>query len=289
MSQVDQYLERVLKQTQSQKDEREEVREELRSHLLEAKNDYMAEGFTDEEAEQKALSDFGEARTIGKNLQEAMYPFQRGLLYILGIALIIYGSLFYLNMAFNVNETIPGWLAIQFVFGGVFVLFAMNISYLGRHFYALHILIVVTLIWSGFNLMTVETVSSNGYNVFFSIYLMIFILVGLIFMFRNSYYSTAASQTQPQHSKALIIVSYMSNLLFGISHILIGLFFMWAMLFFSGLNGWLFVPFIPMVGWLIFYKFQMRHIAKRPFQSIWLGLIFSILIIGLPLGIIYLI
>lgn len=283
MKKVDRYIHRVLEQIQSPPEERDDIREELLSHIYEAKNHYIKEGFTDKNAEEKALSDFGKAHGIGKELQEAMYPFQRGLLYTIGIAAIVYGALFYLNYAFNVYERIPDWLAIQLVLSTLILLCAINISFLGRHFYLLHALIFLMAAWKGFNMMVVEMLP-DGRNIFFTIYLVIFIVLCLVFMFRNSYFSTDLSQTKSKE-RIFVKVSYILNLIFGA--VLTGgaLFFMWAFLIFGGVSWLVVIPLIPVIAWLIFYKFHMRFIAKHPFVSIATGLTFSILAFIAPIGV----
>lgn len=285
MNEINKYLDHVLEQIQSPTEEREEIREELLSHLTEAKIHYMAEGLSDKKAEKKAINDFGEARNIGKRLQEAMYPYQRSLLYIIGVATIVYGLLFYLSAAFNLQEVIPGWLAIQFTFGGVLTLFALNISLLGRRLYLLHILIILTMMWTGFNLMMVETVPFYGHNIFFTIYLVILMMIGLLFLFRNSYYSTDIPKSKSRNDRILIVASYIINLIYGIILIGFSMFFLWVALIFGGIAWTIIIPLIPVLAWLVFYKFQMRLIAKKPVISLFTGFLFLIL----PLSIIYLI
>lgn len=285
MNKVDKYVNHVLEQIQSPTEEREDIREELLSHIYEAKKHFMAEGFSEKKAGDKALEDFGKANNIGKDLQEAMYPFQRILLYIIGIAMIVYGVLFYLNAAFNLQEVIPSWLAIQLTFGGAVTLCAINISFVGRHFYILHLLMIITLMWNGFNLMMVEPLPSYGNNIFFWLYLAIVILISIVFIFRNSYYSTDISKYEEKDGKTAIIISYILNLIFGMMLITFCLILMWVILIFGGFTWPLVIPLIPVVVWLIFYKLQMRLIAKKPILSIFTGLLAAVL----PLGVIYLI
>src|SRR5699024_9649320 len=286
MSRIDQYINQVLEQIQSPKEERQDIREELLTHIYEAKMHYMNEGFSDKGAENKALSDFGKAYGIGKDLQEAMYPFQRGLLYTIGIAALCYGAIFYLNYAFNLHELIPDWLAIQLTISSVIILCAINISFIGRHFYVLHTLIFIMMAWMGFNIMVVEMLP-GGRNIFFTIYLVILIGLCLVFMFRNSYLSADVSQSKSKE-RTFIKLSYILNLIFGI--ILTGgaLFFMWIGLIMVGMSWGVVLPLIPLLAWLIFYKFHINWIAKKPFVSIFTGLVFSILAFIAPIAILIL-
>ena len=282
MSRINQYINHVLKQIQSPKEEREDIREELLSHIDEAKMYYVHEGLSENEAEEKALADFGEAHGIGKELQEAMYPFQRGLLYMIGIAAICYGAIFYLNYAFNLHELILDWLAIQLTISSAVLLCAINISFIGRHFYLLHTLIFFMMAWLGFNIMVVEMLP-DGRNIFFTIYLVILIGLCIVFMFRNSYLSTDVSPSKSKE-RTLIKFSYILNLIFGI--VLTGgaLFFMWGGLIMVGMSWVVAIPLIPLLAWLIFYKFHMSFIAKKPFVSILVGLTFSILVFVAPVA-----
>ncbi|MBU5466100.1 hypothetical protein KQI49_04550 [Virgibacillus sp. MSJ-26] len=284
MNKVNKYVNQALEQIQSPTEEREDIREELLSHIYEAKKHFMTEGFSEKKAEDKALEDFGKANNIGKDLQEAMYPFQRSFLYIIGIAMIVYGVLFYLNATFNLQEIIPSWLAIQFAFGGAVTLCAINISFVGRHFYVLHLVMFLTLMWNGFNFMVVEPLPAYGNNVFFWIYLAITILIGIIFIFTNSYYSTDIPKHKAKNGKTAIIISYFLNLILGMMLITFSLFLTWVILIFGGFTWPLVIPLIPVVVWLIFYKLQMRLIAKKPIISIFTGLLVAVL----PLGVIYL-
>src|SRR5699024_12357461 len=77
---------------------------------------------------------------------------------------------------------------------------------------------------------------------------------------------------------------YILNLIFGI--VLTGgaLFFMWGGLIMVGMSWVVAIPLIPLLAWLIFYKFHMSFIAKKPFVSILVGLTFSILVFVAPVA-----
>src|SRR5699024_12031950 len=109
-------------------------------------------GFGEEQAEKRVLSEFGNADTIGHHLQESMYPFQRGLLYVIGIGTILFGVIFYLNLLFILNEPIPiWWLAVQLLSGSAVTLAAINISFVGGYFYIINSVLLVNVIWNGMN------------------------------------------------------------------------------------------------------------------------------------------
>lgn len=285
MTRIEKYIHRVLEQMQSPDIEREEIRSELLGHLEESKKSYLEKGFSEKRAEKEAIADFGNPGFIGRGLQETIYPYQRGLLYAIGVATIIFGVIFYLNTTFNIGEPIPIWLAIQLVLGGSVTLAATNIAHVGRHFYLLNVLVFVSVIWSGIDLMMMQS-ASQVQAILFSLYLVILIGLGLLFIFRNSYYSSDQSESEPK-KRLLVKLGYSINLFFGVVIVCIGLFYVWGFLAFMG-AGWIpLIPLIPILVWLIFYKFQMRFIAKKPVLSLATGLLFSAVAIVMPLGLLF--
>lgn len=279
MNRLEKYVEEVLKQTQSPEEEREEIREELLSHLNEAKSNYISEGFTEKQAEKKVIAAFGNSHHIGQELQESMYPFQRGLLYLIGIITILFGVIFYLNLVFVIHDPTPVWLVIQLLSGSFVMLAAINISFVGRYFYLLNVLLMVNIIWNGFNIVLLQALS-QWQALLFSVYLIILIGLGLVFVFRNSYYSTN-QMDRKQRKQEFVKFSYIINLLYGMIIIILCLFFLWAFLIFGGISIQTFIIPMPILIWLIFYKFQMKFIAKKPALSLATGLLVSILAIVL--------
>lgn len=274
MNRIEKHVEEVLKQMQSTECEREEIREELLSHLNEAKSEYINEGFSEKQAEKKVIAAFGKSNKIGQELQESMYPFQRGLLYFIGISTILFGVIFYLHLAFVIHEPSPVWLIVQLLSGSIVTLAAINISTVGRYFYLLNALLMINIIWNGINIVSMQGLS-QWQAILFSIYLLILVGMGFVFVFRNSYYST--SQIDGKHQKQkLVKFSYIINLLYGVIVIILSLFFLWSFLFFSGVSIYAFITLIPILIWLIFYKFQMKFIAKKPVLSLATGLLVSV-------------
>ncbi|MBY7144923.1 hypothetical protein KFZ56_18055 [Virgibacillus sp. NKC19-3] len=279
MNRFEKHVEYVLKQTQSPDHEREEMREELLSHLHEAKSSYISDGFSEKQAEKKVIAAFGDPHRVGWELQESMYPFQRGLLYLIGIATILFGVIFYLNLTFVIREPTPVWLIVQLLSGSIVTLAAMNISFAGRYFYLLNVLLMVNVIWNGINLVVVQGLS-QWQAILFSIYLLILIGLGLLFVFRNSYYST--NQTgMTQGKQGFVKFSYIMNLLYGMATVILSLFFLWALLAFSETSIYNFLTLMPILIWLLFYKYQMTFIARKPALSLVTGLLACLLAIVL--------
>ncbi|WP_164670489.1 permease prefix domain 1-containing protein [Virgibacillus doumboii] len=274
MKRMEKYVQQALEQMQSPSDERKSLREELLSHLHEAKNKYISDGLSEKQAEERALDDFGNAYFIGRELQESMYPFQRGLLYAIGIATILFGVIFYLSSLINFNESLPVWLVIQLLSGTIVSLAAINISKVGSHFYLVNLIVFANVIWNGINLALTQS-ATQWQAILFSLYLVILVGMGLVFVFRNSYYSTDQVK-HDQKNQLTIKLGYIVNLLYGVVIICLGLFYAWGFLAFVGVGWPVAMPFIPVVAWVIFYRYQMAYIAKKPLLSMGTGLLFSV-------------
>ncbi|WP_152658434.1 permease prefix domain 1-containing protein [Oceanobacillus sp. CFH 90083] len=283
MNRIEKHVEEVLKQTQSPDGEREELREELLSHLNEAKSNYISAGLSEKQAEKKVIAAFGDSHIVGQELQESMYPFQRGLLYLIGIVTILFGAIFYINLIFVMHEPTPVWLTVQLLSGSVVTLAAINIAFVGRYFYLLNVLLIINIIWNGINLALMQSLSQLQ-AMLFSIYLLILIGLNFLFVFRNSYYS--ANQTDnKQQKQGFVKFSYIMNLLYGMIIIFLSLFFLWSFLVFTGISIQALITLIPILIWLIFYKFQMKLIARKPALSLATGLLVSALAIMLSFAI----
>ncbi|RYG74183.1 hypothetical protein EU245_02925 [Lentibacillus lipolyticus] len=280
MNRLEKHVEKVLEQMQSSDDEREDIREELLNHLEEAKQRYISEGMPEKQAEKQALDEFGQPDNTGRQMQEAIYPYQRGLLYAIGIGTILFGVIFYLNTTFFLHEPIPVWLAIQLFTGGTVTLAAINISFVGRYFYVMNVVLLGNVIWNGIN-MTMMELRPQWQAIFFGVYLLILVGLGLIAVIRNSYYSSGPTEIK-QQKRGLVLISYIVNLLFGLAVTGVSLFSLWALLAFSEVKADVLLTVVPIIIWLITYKFQMGYIPKKPLVSIATGLGFSVLSLVLP-------
>ncbi|GGF14282.1 hypothetical protein GCM10010954_11220 [Halobacillus andaensis] len=283
MKRMEKHVNRVLKEMQSPQEEREEIKEELLSHLEEAKSFYMDQGDPEKKAEKKAVEEFGGSKQIGHGFQEAMYPYQRSLLYVIGLATILFGVIFHLYLTFTFGGAEPVWLLIQFLFGSLVVLTGMNIAFVGRHFWSVNVLVLLTAMWNGVALMMVSQVYPFQ-MIMFSIYLLIIIVISIIFVIRHSYYASNPYQTSPEQRK-IQKVSFVVNIVYGVMLFTAALFVTYGMLIFGGMGWHVLIPVSSIFAWLLFYKFQMTFIQKRPIAAIFVGLVFLFLVAASPFAI----
>ncbi|SDJ11983.1 permease prefix domain 1-containing protein [Salimicrobium halophilum] len=283
MKNLEKHVEHILDHMQSPEEEREDIREELLSHLQDSYTYHKNQGDSDKQAERKALSDFGDPDVIGKGMQDSMYPFQRQLLYIIGGATILYGILFYLFVVFTSGEEYLYWLMIQFLTGSAVVLAGINIAWMGRHYWLLNVIVMLSAIWNGFNITIV--VYTTGF-VIFSAFSILLIIAALIFMVRNSYLSTNVAEV-PKRERVAMKISYTVNILFGVMIAAAALFIIFGFMVFGGFSRILLIPTGAIVAWLIFFRWQMRWIRKSPVSAMIGGLVFLVAVVGGPFLVMY--
>ena len=63
---IETYIDKIVSQLNCDEEEKIEIIDEMFDHLHLLKNEYLEQGFTTEEATQKALECFGEQKTINK-------------------------------------------------------------------------------------------------------------------------------------------------------------------------------------------------------------------------------
>jgi hypothetical protein len=287
MNRMKKHIQHVLQETQCPKEERAELEEELLIHLQELKQYYIDQDNSEKKAEKQAIAQFGGSKLIGRGLQESMYPWQRGLLYTIGIASLLFGMLFHLYTLIVLQEPSVAWLAIQLAAGTIVTLAAINIAFIGRHPYFLHVVVMVHLIWHAITYSLIQGMPI-AHVFLFLVYLILLIVLELVFIFRNSYFSTPASKENTRR-RWEIKIGYTMNLVYGMMVIAMALFFLWGLLIFTGWSMMALYPLIPILAWFVFYKYQMKFIARKPVISILTGLLFSALVIAVPYAILVII
>lgn len=283
MKRIEKHVDHILKEMQSTKEEREEIREELTTHLTSAKQKYIDEGENEKRAEKLAIKDFGDAGMIGGGIQESLYPFQRGLLYLIGSGTILLGIFIHLTATFSFGDPWPGWLAIQLSLGMLVVLTAINIAWTGRHYWSVNVIVFLTMLWNAFNYMVVPPFYQLQV-IFMSFFITLLVLFCLVFIVRNSYNATT-NPSADKKERTVTTISHTVNLIYGVMISGAGLFTTWGALVFGGMNARVFLPLTAVAAWLAFYKYQMNMIGRKPVTAIFTGLLFCALLAGLPLTI----
>lgn len=74
---IEAYIDKIVKELNCANDEKRELMDEMRDHLTLLKREYTDQGFSDEEAVQKAIESFGEEKQLTNGLQASMSPFYK--------------------------------------------------------------------------------------------------------------------------------------------------------------------------------------------------------------------
>ena len=74
---IETYINQVVSELSCDLNEKKDIADELRDHLILLKNEYIEQGFSDEEAIQKALRIFGELKQISNSYQESIFPYNK--------------------------------------------------------------------------------------------------------------------------------------------------------------------------------------------------------------------
>lgn len=77
---------------------RGDIRDELRGHILDKKDYYIGNGYESEEAEEEAIRNMGEAKTIGKELNKQHNPFVGWFLKISNVFIVLFTVMVIFNL-----------------------------------------------------------------------------------------------------------------------------------------------------------------------------------------------
>jgi glycopeptide antibiotics resistance protein len=101
MNRIDLFLSKIIDELDADNQTKSEVFDELNDHLQMSKRSYIEKGLSEDEAEKKAITDFGESKLIGANLQKSMYPAKH-------IARIAVWCVFFSYMVLTLLKTLVG-------------------------------------------------------------------------------------------------------------------------------------------------------------------------------------
>lgn len=151
---VKEFLENVCNEIKY-KPIRNDISEELALHIEEVKQDYIAEGITEDAAEEKAVSNMGDAEEIGKKLNKIHRPKLDWMLLILVAILIGFGVLVIFIRASREADTYSINRGIKFITIGIiasgivyFMDYRKSLKY-SNWFYIIASLLFILTIFSG--------------------------------------------------------------------------------------------------------------------------------------------
>ncbi|WP_459980261.1 permease prefix domain 1-containing protein, partial [Paenibacillus sp. YK5] len=118
---IETYIDKIVSELNCGEEQKREIIDEMRDHLYLLKNEYIEQGFTNEEATQKALENFGEQKQLINGLQESLFPFYKvfkmGTWILFGLySLIILFKLLFQRMIIRITDYANGFANPYYVF-----------------------------------------------------------------------------------------------------------------------------------------------------------------------------
>src|SRR5699024_7839731 len=121
------YVTDIVNETGSSSETKADLFEELMTHLEESYETFINDGFNKKEAEKQAIQEFGDVKVTGNDLRQAMFPYQRELLFTLAISSIVYSFLVYLVQLFVEGDAHIWWLIPSIVISSVLLFFVFQV------------------------------------------------------------------------------------------------------------------------------------------------------------------
>ncbi|GKV56408.1 hypothetical protein NCCP2222_23550 [Sporosarcina sp. NCCP-2222] len=255
----DRFVANIVRQTDCNVEEREELYDELMSHLECAYSEERENGASEEEAVQIAMKKFGSEQEVGKQIQQAMYPYRRLMMIILSIASLLYVYGVYAAQLFMEGDAHIPWLVSGVVISTALLLVTLRpISRMNRRLW-MNGLLLIHLIVFLYGLLIIPGVNPP-YSLIFGIMAVLILLLSAVLVYRTTIYDFP-SPRQPNQKDAKRV--HYINISTGFLIVFVSLFFLWAFLLFAGnSSSFLFILLIPTAVWIISYSAQMGLLAR---------------------------
>ncbi|SEN55473.1 hypothetical protein SAMN05192533_11519 [Mesobacillus persicus] len=272
-SNFEQYVEKIICQTDCNREEKKDMYEELIIHLELSRDELMSQGLSERDAEIKAMQLFGIEEEIGSELQQSFFPYRKELILTLSLASFIYSIGLYLLALFAEGNAHIGWLVTSMSVNSLLLLVGLNqIAPLNRRSWlnSLFIINILAFLY-GYAILSVlehpahlPLVISNW----------ILILLTLVLIYQTTTYGIKSQGKTVEELKRLHQLNFISGIAiigFSVFFISVGL------MLFGGFHLYMIPMIIPFCLWSLSYYGQMKMVEKHK-RAAYLLAIFSILI-----------
>lgn len=253
------FVSSIVSQTDCSYEERIDLSEELLSHLECSYEDFQDQGFSKEEAMEMAMMNFGDEKKVGKQLQQAMYPYRREMMLILASAsLVMVYSVYFLQL-FTRGDAHIIWLVLASFTGASILTVTLHpVRSLNRRLWMnvlliSHILIFAygALLASDLELLYSDVLSFFSYAI---------VLLSIILIYRTTIFDFPSNK---QPLQKVVKWIHFINITIGIVFIWITLFLLSVFLLIAEeFHALLLLGFVPIMLWIISYAVQMRLLAN---------------------------
>ncbi|MBS4209924.1 permease prefix domain 1-containing protein [Bacillus sp. FJAT-50079] len=258
------FVEKIVQQTDASPDEKEDLYEELLIHLELSYEQQLKEGYSEQEAESRALKFFGDEENIGSQIQQAMFPYRKEMILILAFASILFSVSVYVSQLVVDGNAVIAWLLISMSVSTSLLFFSLRpIPFLNRRLWLNSLLLIhlfTYLFGVGFASSVDALISAPLTILAWGI-----LLLTLVLIYRTTILDY---QSYKQKYKKQIQIFHALNITWGIIIICATLFFIWALLAFSGgMTSSNFLIFVPLFIWMVAYIAQILFLSKEMKKS----------------------
>lgn len=246
------YVSTIVNEVDCSTEIKSDISEELMSHLEESYEALINEGYSKEVAEKKALRAFGHAEKIGNEICQAMYPYQRELLFTLAVSSFIYSFLVYLIQLFHEGDAHIIWLIMSVGMSSVLLLFVFHIIKTEGKRQLNTALVIHTIIY--FFGLGLALGTDHFLTAMLSIYSILIMVLALIIIYLNVIFHWEMSRLKKGF--------HIFNMSTGLIIIAVNLFFVWMSLIFSHITIRSLLLLIPTGLWILSYVMQILFINR---------------------------
>lgn len=251
------YVQQITDEIDGTEEEKADIAEELLTHLQMLKADLIEEGKSEEAAEQLALQHFGASKTIGKEMQQAMFPYRKKALLVLGAVSLAVSFTLYAVGLLLLKDAYIGWLLGIVVTSTLLLLIPSGfLPKLERKAWLLFLLII-HLLFLCYGYLISGSMDTSA-SIFLHIPLLAVIITTVILLYRIVIFDYPAYT-------AAIRWMHLFNMTLGIGYTGITFFTLWVMLaFFQNIHPFAYAAsLIPVVFWGLTYYLQIQFLKKE--------------------------
>lgn len=258
-SELEQYVKRIVQHTECSNEEKEDLYEELLVHLELLRDDFIQEGLSVNEAEQKAIAQFGEESEIGHGIQQAMLPYRKEMMLVLSISSLLFTVSAYLMQLFSKGDAYIGWLIFSMAVSSLLLFLPIQQTIQFNRRLWMNCLLVIHLIiyvWGYPLVFSLE----HKISIILTIWIWMIFALSLVLIYRTTLYDYRANGELNKTKKILHSINLTTGLIINGACLF---FLMSGLMLFGGFHPRMLLFASPIIVWLGLYiiqmKIQMRH------------------------------
>lgn len=266
-SQLERYVENIVRHTECSKKEKEDLYEEILIHLQISRDCLIEkEDLTPEKAEERAMQLFGQEGEIGSQIQQALFPYRKELMLTLAISSIISTISIYASSLLVIGDAHIGWLCYSMSLSSLLLFLPLNQHFhINRKLWINSLLLFHTLGQLYGWLIVGELDHSANVGLTIWVWLNIALSIGLVYWITIYDYGS-----NEKHMKLL----HGLNIVSGIIIIGISLFLIVGGLIMIGEFHFMMVVFAsPIAIWAALYVVQLKLVKRNKNSAFVLGFI----------------